>query len=195
MRLGLLGGSFDPVHLGHLWIATFSREQLRLDKVLLIPASSPPHKSGTVAPFSFRLSLIRALTATRPWLVASELEADQSRPSYTVETLRDLRRNLDEGDRIWLLIGADSLEEIPNWREPDEILRLARLGVYGRPGHTTHPPAGGEVDWIDGPLCGLSSTLLRNRLRRGESVSGMVPEEILDEVTAAPFYRENRGDA
>jgi nicotinate-nucleotide adenylyltransferase len=194
MRLGVMGGSFDPVHLGHLWIATFAREQLHLDSVLLVPASSPPHKTITVAPYSSRLEWLRALTPTRPWLVASDLESDHRRPSYTVETLRRLAADRHDRNLLWLLIGADSLQDLPNWREPGEILRLARLGVYGRPGYGGSPPLGAGVDWIDGPLCGLSSTLIRGRLQGGQSVAEMVPHEIVESITAASWYKERRSD-
>lgn len=189
-RLGLMGGSFDPPHLGHLWIATFAREQLGLESVLLMPASHPPHKTdGTTAPYQFRLDLVRMLGAKRPWLVASDLEADASRPSYTVETLRKLSSGLDAGTELTLLLGGDSVVDFPSWHKPEEIVSLASIGIYGRPGHTFDPPGGARVHLIDGPACGLSSTLIRERLKAGLSIEGMVPDEILEPILQADFYR------
>jgi nicotinate-nucleotide adenylyltransferase len=195
MRLAVLGGSFDPVHLGHLWMAVFAREQLELDSVVMIPAAAPPHKDSTVAPYRFRIGLLRALAVRREWLVPSELEADPDRPSYTVDTLRQIRSSLGKRDRVWLLVGADSLDDFSTWKEPETITELARLAVYRRPGVEATGAGGAKVDWIDGPLCGLSSSLIRARLRRGASVDGMVPAEIVAEIESAPHYRGESGDA
>ncbi len=195
-RIGVLGGSFDPVHWGHLWIATLAREQLELDQVLLVPAAAPPHKTeGTRAPYRFRLEMLALLQERRPWLVASDLEADNSRPSYTVETLRKVRERRRPIDPLWLLLGADSLYDIPHWREPEEICRLARLAVYGRPGSRGKEPEGIEVVWIDGPESGLSSTWIRSRLACGASIEGMVPCELIDRIVTSGFYTKNRSDA
>lgn len=189
-RWGVLGGSFDPLHLGHLWIAILAREQLSLDTVLLIPAALPPHKgSGTVAPFAFRLDLIRRAVAPHPGLVASDIEADRH-PSYTVDTLRRLREQIAVEDEVWLLMGGDSLEDFSAWREPGEILRLAHLGIYGRPGHAVSLPGGTSARWIQGPECGISSTMLRERLAAGLSVNRFVPTEIAALIEAAEHYRK-----
>ncbi len=189
-RIGLLGGSFDPIHLGHIWIATFAREDLDLERVLLIPAATPPHKGGgTVAPYSLRLDLIRRAVASHPGLSASDLEADPLRPSFTVETLRRLRAGLDPEDEIWLLMGSDSLNDLPAWREPDQIMALAHLGVYGRPGEDAVAPRGARARWIEGPACGLSSTLIRERLLKGRSIAAMVPAEIVSLLESSAFYR------
>jgi len=195
-RWGVLGGSFDPVHLGHLWIALFALEQLDLDRVLLIPAAVPPHKgAGAVAPYDVRMEILRRAIEPHPGLAASDLEADAGSPSYTIDTLRRLRAKLDSRDEIWLLMGADSLEDLPSWREPGEILRIARLGIYGRPGHGRALPQGADAVWIDGPACGLSSTLIRERLYRGRPVAGLVPDAIVPALESSEIYRprERRG--
>jgi nicotinate-nucleotide adenylyltransferase len=189
-RVGVLGGSFDPLHLGHLWLAILSREQLGLDSVLLIPAALPPHKgSGTHAPYAFRLEMLRRVVASHPGLVASDLEADRH-PSYTVETLRRLRADLAPDDEIWLLMGGDSLQDLASWREPAEILRLAHLGIYGRPGHPVVLPPGARARWIEGPECGLSSTMIRDRLLVGLPVDRFVPVEIAELIETSEHYRK-----
>jgi nicotinate-nucleotide adenylyltransferase len=189
-RWGVLGGSFDPLHLGHLWIAILSREQIGLDSVLLIPAAIPPHKgNGTVAPYAFRLEMIRLAVASHAGLVASDIEADRH-PSYTVDTLRRLRERIAPEDEVWLLMGGDSLEDLATWREPDEILRLAHLGIYGRPCHPVPLPAGARARWITGPECGISSTMIRERLGAGLPINRFVPAEIAQLIEASGHYRK-----
>lgn len=189
-RIGILGGSFDPVHVGHLWIALFAREQLLLDEVLIVPAGHPPHKGGgTVASYEERVAILR--DAVRGWegLRVAELESDPTQPSYTVDTLRRVERESGPTAEIWLLLGGDSLRDIRTWYSYEEILQRSRLGVYGRPGAEAAIPAGAHVRWIDGPACGLSSSLVRERLRRGASVRGLVPDGALDRIVASPSYR------
>ena len=188
MRVGFLGGSFDPIHLGHLWIALFSREQLSLDRVLIVPAGVPPHKGATVAAYPYRLDLARRAAAGLPGIEVSDLEADTDGPSYTVDSLRRLRATLGPADEIWLLLGGDSLADLPLWSRPDEILELALIGVYGRPGRQAQPPRGARCATVDGPACGVSSTLLRDRLRRGLSVQGLVPDTIVELLHAPGPY-------
>lgn len=180
MRIGFLGGSFDPIHLGHLWIASFSLEQLGLDRVSIVPAAFPPHKGGTTAPYPLRLDLVRRAVAGWPRFEVSEIEADETRPSFTVDSLRSLRARLAPEDEIWLLLGEDSLADLPLWYRPQEILELAHLGVYSREGHAAETPAGARCSRVEGPACGLSSTLIRGRLREGRSVRGMVPDAIVE---------------
>jgi nicotinate-nucleotide adenylyltransferase len=173
-----------------VWIAELAREQLDVDPVLLIPAAVPPHKgAGSVAPYSLRLEMVRRVAESRPGLAASDLEADPSRPSYTVESLRTLRGRLSPGDEIWLLVGADSLRDLPLWRAPEEIVALANLGIYGRPGYPGEVPAGAVARWIEGPSCGLSSTWIRERLKSSLSVAEFVPAEIFPLLLTPGVYR------
>jgi nicotinate-nucleotide adenylyltransferase len=190
-RRGILGGSFDPVHLGHLWIATFAMEQIPLDQVLLIPAASPPHKTGgPTAPYAFRLDLARRAVADRPGFMVSDIEADPDRPSYTVETLRRLKREFPPEDEMWLLLGEDSLRDLPTWREPDEILKLCFLAIYGRPGYAAEIPQGARARWIDGPACGLSSSWIRQRLCAGLPVDALVPAPVAAILQGPGPYRQ-----
>ncbi len=195
-RIGFLGGSFDPIHLGHLWIAVFAREQLALDRVLIAPAAVPPHKvGGPVAPIELRMRMTERAIAGHAGLEASDLDADPDRPSFTIDSLRRLRAGLRDGDEIWLLLGADTLADLPNWKEPEAILEIASLGVYGRSDLRPPIPSGARVRWIEGPECGLSSTLIRGRLRRGLPVADLVPESIVSLLEESPQYRTGRRDA
>ncbi|MBD0320542.1 MAG: nicotinate (nicotinamide) nucleotide adenylyltransferase, partial [Gemmatimonadetes bacterium] len=129
MRIGVFGGTFDPPHLGHLVVASDACAALRLDRVLWIPSAVPPHKVHTVqAPARTRLELVEAAIEGDPRFTADDLELRRAGPSYTVDTLRELAER-HAGAELVLLIGADNLREIPGWREPGEILRLARVAV------------------------------------------------------------------
>lgn len=210
MRLGVLGGTYDPVHAGHLLLAEQARESLALDSVLLIPAGWPPHKPhAPVTPYPARLAMVSLAVAGCPELTASDLERDPSQPSYTVETLRLLRARGSGSDEIWLLMGADTLDELPTWREPEEVLKLARIAVYARPpekdalesGERADPEtlrallAGHPVRRLEGPRLRLSSTEIRARVRDGRSIRFLVPEAVRAYILDQGLYRISRAAA
>lgn len=209
MRLGILGGSFDPIHLGHLLVAEQARDLLGLDRVLFIPASRPPHKPGrALAPWGDRARMVALAIEGVPGFELSDLERDDEQPNFTVETLRRLRERNLLGDDGWLLLGGDSLEEISTWREPEAIVRLVRLAVYARPGWTAgspdddpalRPPAvaawerEGRIRWIPGPPLLLSSSEIRDRVARGRSIRYLVPEPVRGFIDARGLYRAAAG--
>jgi len=201
VRLGVLGGTFDPVHIGHLILAEQARDALGLDKVLLIPACRPPHKPGVpVSPYGIRLRLVRLAVKGVPGLVASDLEKDPSHPSYSVDTLRVLSKRHPDLEGLWLLLGEDAMAELETWKEPGEILRLARLAVYARPGCRLRPPGSLpqeelQLDRIDGPRIALSSSELRQRLASGRSVRFLVPEPVRACIEREGYYRPNQSGA
>jgi nicotinate (nicotinamide) nucleotide adenylyltransferase len=134
MRIGVFGGTFDPPHVGHLALAEWAREALRLDRVLFVPAGRPPHKGRRVlTPVAHRVAMTRLAVRGQRAFVVSALEARRNGPSFTVDTLRALRKR-EPGARIFLLMGADSLAEFPTWRDPAGILGFATLAVAARPG-------------------------------------------------------------
>jgi len=194
VRLGLLGGTFDPIHIAHLWMAEHARDALSLDRVLLIPAERPPHKPDLpITPFEVRYRMVELGIDGSPGLAASRIEQGVT-PSFTVETLQRVAGLHPEAE-LWLVIGGDSLRELPTWRDPDEILRRARLAVLPRPGdgfstdELPPVPAGARVDWLDGPRLHLSSTALRRRVERGESIRFLVPEKVRAYIEDAGLYR------
>lgn len=192
MRLGLLGGTFDPVHLGHLLLAEAARDELDLDPVLLVPASRPPHKPGRpITPYAVRYRMIELAVGGCEGLEASDLERDPDQPSYTVETLRRLASRHGERPEIWLVLGGDSLRELPGWREPEEIARLARLAVLARPGESSADavPPGWRVDWLSGPRIRLSSSEVRERAAHGRSLRFLVPEAVRSYIEREGIYR------
>jgi len=191
-RIGILGGSFDPLHLGHLWMAERARDQLSLDRVLLMPAARPPHKdSDDMSPFSDRMTMVTRAIAGIPGLEVSDLEANRAEPSYTWDTLDRLRREYPKAS-FWLVLGGDSLRDLPTWRHPERIMSHARLAVLPRPGDAEFPavPAGAQVDWLDGPRIQLSSTEIRTRVRQGRSIRFLVPDSTREYLEAASLYQD-----
>src|SRR3954471_15175632 len=131
MRLGIYGGTFDPIHLGHLILAEACREAAGLDRVWFVVAGQPPHKLGPRAQVGHRLEMTRIAVTGNPAFEVSEIEARRPGPHYSVETLEEVRRDRPE-DELFFLIGADSLADLPFWRQPERIVELARLVVVNR---------------------------------------------------------------
>jgi len=191
MRLGVLGGSFDPIHEGHLALAEAARDRLRLDRVLLVVAAGQPLKpGGPSAPAEDRYAMVRLALRGRPGLEASDLELRRPAPSYTVDTLREIRAALPREAEVFLVLGADALADFPRWREADAVRRLARVVGCPRPGSPA--PAGvDEVLPVSTP--DVSSTEVRRRLAAGEPVEGLLPEDVLVYARARGLYGAVRG--
>ncbi len=195
-RLGVFGGTFDPPHVGHLALAEWARESLRLDRVLFVPAGTPPHKRrADLSSAADRLAMTRAAVRGRPGFAVSALEARRRGPSFTVDTLRALRARFP-GARLFLLMGEDSLDEFSTWREPAAIRSLATLAVAARPGAgRRRPRAGGRIAWLDNPGLDVSSSALRARARRGRSLAFLVPDAVARVIARRGLYRPRRGRA
>jgi len=180
MRLGVYGGSFDPVHLGHLILAEQCRETARLDEVLFIPAPRPPHKlARELTPFSRRVEMLELAISGHPVFQVSQMEKDRPGPSFTVDTLRQLRQERPEAD-LHLLVGSDVIPDLPSWHEPAQIAELATLVVATRPSWPlpAELPRGFRFIIVEMPQVDISSTDLRNRLANGRSVRYFVPRAV-----------------
>lgn len=180
--MGVLGGTFDPPHIGHLVVACEALWQLGLDEVRLVPARVPPHKPGVpVAPAERRAAWLEEAVAGRPGLVVSRVELERAGPSYTADTLEAMAA-AEPGVALWFLLGADQLEGFPGWHDPERILRRARLAVAAR-GDTglaaatalAGRVATGRADVLDVPPIGVSSTMIRRRMAAGEPVGHLLP--------------------
>jgi nicotinate-nucleotide adenylyltransferase len=205
-RLGVLGGTFDPPHLGHLVIAEEARSVLGLDRVLFMPAASPPHKRvRAITPAATRVAMTRVAVRGNPAFEVSTIESRRRGPSYTVDTLRELKR-LNPRTALTLILGEDSLRELGTWREPEQILTLARLAVARRTEAArsrrtarAHADASvarrldgalaGRVRWLATPLIAISSTDLRARARRGRTLTYLVPAGVERYVRRHGLYR------
>lgn len=191
-RIGLFGGTFDPPHLGHLALAEHARDRLRLDEVRFIPAGQPPHKRGErITAAAGRVAMARLAVRGNPAFTVSTIETRRGGPSFTIETLRAVAAETP-GARLFLLMGADSLDDFASWREPEAILRLATLVVAGRPGaggRRTGVPGGRRVVRLDNLVLALSSSLLRARVRAGRSVRYLVPDAVAAYIARHRLYR------
>jgi nicotinate-nucleotide adenylyltransferase len=198
MRLGLFGGTFDPIHLGHLILAESCREALGLDRVWFVVAGAPPHKPGGPSPVADRLEMARIALAGHPAFEASEIEASGPGPHYSFATLERVRAERPE-DELFFLIGGDSLADLPGWRRPERIAELATIVVVGRPGAAESPaPAPGDpggfdlaarVRRVESPLIEIASSDLRRRVAEGRSIRYRVPRGVEAYIGERGLYR------
>jgi nicotinate-nucleotide adenylyltransferase len=200
-RLGVLGGSFDPVHMAHLISAEAAREALDLDLVLFVPAREQPLKRGLAAtPAEHRVAMVELAIAGNPHFKLSRVDLDRPGPSYTADTLRLLREEWGPGTDLamWFIAGADSLASFPRWRDPEGILRQARLAIVRRPGVALAPRdlasqlplLASNLDWVDAPLIDISGTDLRRRVAERRSIRYLVPDSVREYIEAKGLYRE-----
>ena len=191
MRLGLFGGTFDPVHRGHLEVARHARAALALDRVLWVVAGDPPHKRHRpMSPAADRLRMVELALAGVPGMDVCEVETLRPGPHYSIETLRAFRALLPRA-RLFFVIGADSLVDLPGWREPRAVLEFGVVAAP-RPGFDVRrvPPwVRRAVTLLRGPRVDLAATDLRERLRRGLPVGGQVPAPVLEYIRARRLYR------
>ncbi len=188
MRLAIFGGTFDPIHSAHLTIAREARQQFRLDRILFVPAGNPPHKTeSTSATFEHRFRMVELACRGSDGFVASRLE-EGDRPSYSLLTVEAVRRDLAAGDELFFLIGADAFAEITTWFRWPELVRRTAFLVVTRPGHEYSTPPGGIVERLEIAALPVSSSEIRDRLRRGERPEAM-PEQVLDYIESHSLYR------
>lgn len=197
-RLGLLGGTFDPPHYGHLVLAEQARIQLGLDRVLFLPAAQPPHKpAAEVTPIEHRLNMLARAIAGNPFFEISRADIDRPGPHYTADLLMMLREQHPEAT-FFFLMGADSLVDLPRWRDPHRLIRMTWLAVMPRPGYVVHMPLleqalpgiGERIVWLDAPFLDIASHDLRRRVRSGGSIRYLVPPEVEAYIYAHGLYRD-----
>lgn len=200
-RLGVLGGTFDPPHYGHLALAENARAQLGLAAVLFVPAGQPPHKPGRpISPARRREAMVLAAIADAPTFRLSRVDLTRPGPHYTADMLALLRREHPEAE-LFFLMGGDSLAQFATWHAPATIVRLATLAVMRRPGYepdwaTLEAAAPGirqRVVWLDVPYLGLSSSDLRRRARDGLPLRYLLPPAVEEYIRTHRLYRPKRG--
>jgi nicotinate-nucleotide adenylyltransferase len=197
-RVGILGGTFDPPHIGHLWLATLAADELGLSRVLLIPAAYPPHKRGrSISHAADRVLMTRLAIANDPRLDVSLVELEREGPSYTVDTLVELRRRHPEVELV-LVMATDSLAQVDSWREPDRLLELASWAVGPRSG-TPMPrraelagrfgKAAARIHLLGGPALDISATEIRRRVAAGRAIRYLVPRAVEDLILERRLYQ------
>jgi len=198
-RIGVLGGSFDPIHVGHLHIARQACARLELDRLVFVPAGQPPHKlDQALTDPEQRLEMVRLAVADEPRLVVSRIDVDRPGPSYSVDTVSLLQKEWGVRAQIYFLIGADLLADLTTWHQPRRLLELCQVVAVGRPGHKVDvaalnrrfagaPPVVllEDVSPID-----VSATEVRRRVAGGQSIEGLVPPAVAAYIQAHGLYRE-----
>lgn len=198
-RIGILGGTFDPPHLGHLVVSQAAIEQLELEHVLFVPAGFPPHKECTfVSAVEDRVEMVRLAIAGNPRFALTTDDIGANRPSYTWELLERLQRDRHDAE-LCFIMGGDSLIEFPTWRRPERILELATLTVARRPGFhigmdamDVVPGLRRNVQWIEAPLCDVSSTMIRSLARQRRSIRHLVPDTVASYIVDRGLYTADR---
>jgi len=198
LRIGILGGTFDPVHMGHLVLAETARDTLRLDQVHFVPAADPPHKQGQViAQKMDRLAMLELAVASNPTFSISLIDLERPGPHYTADMVELVRKRLEPEDELWFLMGLDSLIDFPNWQDPDRIRRTARLAAATRPRYEINwtplegalPGIMHEVTLLPMPGVSIASQNIRRKIQHGSSIRYLVPEAVRDYIIEKTLYR------
>jgi nicotinate-nucleotide adenylyltransferase len=185
-RLGILGGTFDPPHNGHRTLAEASLRKLQLDGVLWVLTPDPPHKTRPdITPYALRREMLQSAIAGNPAFLLCEVEAERPGPHYMVDTIAILQARNPQADYT-LLLGEDSLRDLPLWNRPEDVIALCKLAVLRRPDRQADmaaleillPGIGARTTYLDAPPVDISSTEIRDRIRRGETIAGLVPIEV-----------------
>jgi len=196
MRLGVLGGTFDPIHYAHLFIGEEARVRLGLHQILFVPNHIPPHKcEPNLTPGEHRFAMVEAAIAGNASFKASRVELDRPGPSYTVDTLRILHQEYPAAE-VYFISGLDAVVEMADWKEPLEVARLAVIVAVTRPGYASEASLEGlprelrsRIEVLPSPLIEISSTMLRERVREGLPIRYLTPDPVVEYIDRHGLYR------
>jgi len=187
-RTGILGGTFDPIHIAHLAIAEDCWDQLDLDVVLFVPAGDPPHKRHrAVSSTADRVAMVERAIAGNPHFRLSRVDVDRPGLSYTVDTIQNLRSELGPQAELFFIVGNDSLADLPNWRDPDRLIEMCTIVAVNRPGYPRFDPtrldskirgASGRIRFVQVPDLNITSSDIRQRIARGRTITYLVPDAV-----------------
>jgi nicotinate-nucleotide adenylyltransferase len=195
-RIGVMGGTFDPIHLGHLVAAEEARWQFGLDRVVFVPAGRPWQKPVGVTPPEDRYRMTVIATASNPAFTVSRLEIDHPGPTYTVDTLRRLRAEQEDGTRLYFILGADAVLQLLTWKEPDQVLAQAEFIAATRPGFDLDrlvsqvPGAADRIHRMEIPALGIAASDIRARVVRGAPIQYLVPDGVARYIHKHGLYRD-----
>ncbi len=198
-RIGILGGTFDPVHFGHLAIAEEARVRLSLDVVLLVPARIQPlRQQERLSPPEDRAAMLERAILDNPGLQLSRIEFERPGPSYTVDTLTLLRGRYPRGSEFFFILGSDAIAELPRWKEPERLMTLCRFAVFQRPGcdfdprnlFLQFPQLRERTIFLEGPRLEISATELRRRVRQGLPIRYQTPDAVVEYIHSHRLYLE-----
>ncbi len=197
-KYGIFGGSFNPIHYGHLMICEYIKEEMGLDKVIFIPTGNPPHKDLELSAKD-RYEMVRLAISPNPDFEISDIETTRVKKSYTVDTIRELKKIYKE-EKLYFLIGLDSLFQLKTWMKIGDLSQEIEFVVALRPGYLDREEINKEIDFlrenfgtkinlIKTPLYEISSTDLRDRIREGKSLRYLIPKKVLDYIEESGFYK------
>lgn len=197
-KYGIFGGSFNPIHYGHLMICEYIKEEMGLDKVIFIPTGTPPHKELELSAED-RYEMVRLAISPNPDFEISDIETTRVKKSYTVDTIRELKKIYKE-EKLYFLIGLDSLFQLKTWMKIGDLSQEIEFVVALRPGYLDREEINKEIDFlrenfgtkinlIKTPLYEISSTDLRDRIREGKSLRYLIPKKVLDYIEESGFYK------
>jgi nicotinate-nucleotide adenylyltransferase len=199
VRLGVIGGSFDPIHIGHLIVAQEACTSLALERMLFVPAGQPPHKLGrAMTDPAHRVEMVQRAIAGNACFSLSRVDVDRPGPCYTVDTIHILREIWGADAEIDFLIGSDMLADLPTWRQPGRLIHLCQVVAVRRPGYQVDldqldrrlPGAAAAIQMLDAPTLDISATAIRARVRSGRSIRYLVPEPVEQYIHAQGLYRQ-----
>jgi nicotinate-nucleotide adenylyltransferase len=187
LRLAIFGGTFDPIHKAHLAVGRAALDQFHLDRILFVPAGSPPHKSGiTYAGYEDRVRMAELACAVEPRFEVSRLEENTER-SYSIDTIEKVRARLSAGDELFFLIGADAFAELATWHRWRDIVEAVTFIVVSRPGKAYRVPEGARIEQLENLDLPISSSEIRDALARGKPVAG-IPDQVLRYIVQHRLY-------
>jgi nicotinate-nucleotide adenylyltransferase len=188
-RIGILGGTFDPPHYGHIAIAETAIRKLKLKQVIFVPAKIPPHKSREkISSRQDRLIMLKLAIEGKKNMVISEIEFNRQGPSYTVDTLAGLQRE-NPDDEFYFLIGADNISDMENWHQPEKILEMAKVAAAGRPGFFPEGRFAARIELFEMKPLDISSTMIRERVRTGQSIANLLPAAVEEYILKRKLYK------
>lgn len=199
MKAGVLGGTFDPVHYGHLRIAEEARQACNLREVVFVPAARPWMKERPISPAKDRWAMLELALAGRPYFRLSPVDIERGGETYTIDTITDLRARMGERDDLYFILGWDSLAMLPHWRQAAKIVELCYLVAAPRPGYglpdlanleENLPGVSGKVILLEKPCVAVSATDIRRRAARGESLKGLVPDAVAVYIAERRLYEK-----
>lgn len=198
MNIGVLGGTFDPVHIGHLILAEEVRARLNLAEILFVPAGQPWLRvDSPISPAEHRVEMVRLAITDKPYFKLSTMEIERAGPTYTVDTVAELKARLEAGDELFFILGWDNLAELPRWRQPSRLITMCRLVAVPRPGYplpdlkaleASIPGLSQRVMLIDKPEIDISASAIRDRVVQGLSIRRLVPEPVDEYIRQHKLY-------
>lgn len=193
-KIGIMGGTFDPIHVGHLMIAEAVWDEYKLEKVLFIPSANPPHKHDVLTSAKHRFNMTLLATCSNPHFEVSSIEMDRTGPSYTIDTIKTLKKIYGDDTDFYFIIGADCIHELPTWHKIDELLKICKFIVTKRPSYKLDLSIIAKefgdynIQLLETPELEISSTDIRQRIKKGYSIQYITTEQVQQYIRKEELY-------